>query len=357
MTACEISLLRLKNQQVTGSNFKAAGELVSWMGAMQAQDFSMAKWAVGLRVQGATEKSIDDAINRGEIIRTHALRPTWHFASPHDIHWMLDLSAHRIKAAMRTMDKRFGLDDNVFRKTNDLIAKALTQHHDLSREAIIAQLVAHNIPTSENRVSHILIRAEMDRIICSGSSHGNKQTYALFPERAPLTSTLNNDEALAKLAFTYFNSHGPATVQDFTWWSGLSAGEAKHALEMVKHLFVSETSDDKTYWFTDGNAGQQNHDDRTFMLPAYDEYIISYRDRTAALISENHSKAVSNNGVFRPVIVTHGKVTGTWRRTSKNNSTILETDFFLHQTQPEPKMIADSFQHFIHFTGRETRIV
>lgn len=357
MTLKEISLLRLKNQQVTEPAFNSAGELVSWMGAMQAQDFSMAKWAVGLRVPGATEKSIDDAINRGEIIRTHALRPTWHFVSPLDIHWMLDLSAHRIKAAMRTMDKRFGLDDAVFRKTNDIIAKALTQHHDLSREAIIAQLVAHNIPTSENRVSHILVRAEMDRIICSGSSQGNKQSYALFPERAPLTSALNRDEALAKLAFTYFNSHGPATLQDFNWWSGLTAGEAKHALQMVKHLFVSETSGDKTYWFTDGIAPKQNHDNRTFMLPAYDEYIISYRDRTAALISENHSKAVSNNGVFRPVIVTHGKVTGTWRRTSKNKSTLLETDFFLPQTQPEPKMIADAFQPFIHFTGRESRIV
>ena len=317
----------------------------------------MAKWAVGLRVAGSTEKSIEDAINRGEIIRTHALRPTWHFVSPHDIHWMLDLSAHRIKAAMRTMDKRFGLDDAVFRKTNAIIAEALTQQPDLSREAIVEKLVANNIPTSENRVSHILVRAEMERIICSGKSQGNRQTYALLSERAPRTSKLNRDEALAKLALTYFSSHGPATLQDFNWWSGLTAGEAKHALEMVKHNFVSVTSDDKTYWFTDGFAGHQHHEHRTFMLPAYDEYIISYRDRTAALISENHSKAISNNGVFRPVIVTQGKVTGTWRRTLKNKSTILETDFFVPETQPEPKLIAKAFQPFIDFTGRQAQIV
>ena len=357
MTSEDISLLRLKNQQVTEPGFKTAGELVSWMGAMQAQDFSMAKWAVGLRVVGSTEKSINDAINRGEIIRTHALRPTWHFVSPNDIHWMLDLSAHRIKAAMRTMDKRFGLDDAVFRKTNAIIAEALSQQPDLSREAIIEKLVANRIPTSENRVSHILVRAEMERIICSGKSQGTRQTYALLAERAPKTSALNRDEALAKLALTYFKSHGPATLQDFNWWSGLTAGEAKHALEMVKHNFVSETSDDKTYWFTDGIAGTQNDEPRTFMLPAYDEFIISYRDRTAALISENHSKAVSNNGVFRPVIVTRGKVTGTWRRTLKNKSTILETDFFLPATQPEPEMIAKAFQPFIRFTGRQAQIV
>lgn len=357
MTPGVLTLLRLKNQQVTEPTFKTAAELISWMGAMQAQDYAMAKWAVGLRVTGATEKSIDDAINRGDIIRTHALRPTWHFVSPQDVHWMLDLSAQRIKAAMRTMDKKFGLDDAVFRKTNDIIAKALLQHPDLSREAIIQQLVARNIPTSENRVSHILVRAEMDRIICSGKSLGNRQSYALLSERAPRTDALNRDEALAKLALTYFNSHGPATLPDFNWWSGLTAGEAKHALEMVKHHFISETIDDKMYWFADGFEGNENHNDRTFMLPAYDEYIISYRDRSAALISENHSKAVSNNGVFRPVIVTKGKVTGTWRRTTKNNRTILETDFFLPETQTEPKSIAEAFQPFIDFSGRLAQIV
>lgn len=357
MTLNEIANLRLINQQVASSKYTTAGELVSWMGAMQAQDLSMAKWAVGLRVPGSDVKSIDAAIENGEILRTHALRPTWHFVSPADIHWMLDLSAQRIKTAMKSMDKILKLDDAVFSTSNSIIENAFKENHELSREAIVERLVANNISTSENRVSHILMRAEMERIICSGTSNGNRQTYALLSRRAPRTSTLNRDEALAKLAFTYFNSHGPATLQDFNWWSGLTASETKHALEMVKQNFVSEMLDDKTYWFKDEIQIAKEGKERTFMLPAFDEYIISYRDRTAALLSENHSIAVSNNGIFRPVIVTNGKVTGIWRRTSKNNKNILETNFFLPEFQPAPKIIADAFQSFINFTGRQSEIV
>lgn len=357
MTPEQITNLRLNNQQVTSSKFTAAGELVNWMGAMQAQDLSMAKWAVGLRVPDSTEKSINVAIQKGEIIRTHALRPTWHFVTPADIHWMLDLSSSRIKAAMKSTDKILELDDAVFSKSNSVIENAFKQSRDLSRETIVEQLVANHISVAGNRVSHILMRAEMERIICSGSSNGNRQTYALLSERAPRTSTLNRDEALAKLATTYFSSHGPATLPDFTWWSGLTSGESKHALEMVKHNFVSEIINGTTYWFADIFQAAVNKKDRTFMLPAFDEFIISYRDRTAALHSENHSIAVSNNGVFRPVIVTNGKVTGIWRRTSKNNKNILETNFFLPEFQLAPSIVADAFQSFINFTGRQSEIL
>jgi len=357
MTFKEIASLRLINQQVTCSKFTTAGDLVDWMGAMQAQDLSMAKWGLGLRVPGSDEKSIEAAIESGEILRTHALRPTWHFVTPDSIHWMLDLSASRIKAAMKPMDKILELDDAVFSRSNAVIENAFKQNRDLSREAIVEKFVANNIPTSENRVSHMLVRAEMERIICSGKSKGNRQTYALLSERAPRTFTLNRDEALAKLAATYFSSHGPATLHDFNWWSGLTVGETKHALEMVKENFVSETLDDKTYWFKEASQETADEKDKTYMLPAFDEFIISYSDRTAALLSENHKIAVSNNGIFRPVIVTNGKVTGIWRRTSKNNKVILETSFFLPETQPTKKTIANAFQPFIDFTGRQYEIL
>jgi hypothetical protein len=353
MTLQDISSLRLINQQIAGSKFRTAKEVVGWMGAMQAQDYAMAIWAVGLRVPGSTEKTIDQAINKGEIIRTHVLRPTWHFVSPDDIYWMLSLTAPRIRSAMRSRDKQLELDRVVYSKSNNILEKALAGDNHLTREEIAGLLNAAGINTSENRLSHILMQAELEEIICSGKSKNNKLTYALLAERVPQKNILSRDESLAKLANTYFSSHGPATLKDFAWWSGLSASDSRQALEMVKLNFVSEAIGGEIYWFTNSFSVPEIDSNSIYMLPAFDEFIISYRDRTAALIIENHSAAVSNNGIFRPVIVMNGMVTGIWKRTSIKKRIILETDFFQPPEILSREMIADAFIPYIRFIGKE----
>lgn len=216
----------------------------------------------------------------------------------------------------------------------------------------MVELEKAKIATSANRASHLLLRAELDGIICSGASRDKKQTYALLEKRVLKTKPLTRDEALATLAGKYFTSHCPATLQDFAWWSGLSVSDAKNALELVKSGFVSETIDSQTYWFTNSFSIPGTAKETFYLLPAYDEFIISYKDRSASLSFENHKKAVSNNGMFWPVIVINGKVTGTWKRSIKKDNVIMETKFFKQPDKAEKSMVEEASEKFGRFLNR-----
>lgn len=328
MTLSEISNIRLINQQIIGTKFKTAKETVGWMGAMQAQDYQMAKWAIGLRTPNATEKIIQAAIDSGEIIRTHLLRPTWHFVAAEDIYWMLELTAPRIKAFLKSREKQLELTGKIFLKCNTIFEKVLSGNNHLTRAELLGELNKTKIITDNNRSSHILLNAELEGIICSGKSKEKQTTYALLGERVTENKKLNKDEALSKLAKIYFESHCPATLPDFIWWSGLSVKDAKHALEMIKHEFVSKEINSKIYWFPSSFSVPKSFKESIYLLPAFDEFLISYKDLTAAIASGKHKYAFSNNGIFWPTIFINGHVKGTWKRAIKKEKIILETNFF-----------------------------
>ena len=313
----DIANIRLINQQIAGTKFTSAKEIVAWMGAMQAQDYAMVKWAVGVRLPNSTEKMIEDALNKGEIIRTHVLRPTWHIVSADDLRWMLALTAPHIKAGMKSRQKQLGLTDTILAKSRKVIEKTLRDGNHSTREELIAVLNKAKINTDENRASHIFVAAELEGLICSGAEKNGKPTFSLLDEWVPATQPLGRDEALASLAKRYFTSHGPATLEDFNWWSGLSLGKSRRALEMVQHELSSEMVDEKTYWFADGGFKTKKS---KFLLPAFDEFIISYKDRSATLTFEDHKQAVSNNGMFHPTIVVNGETVGVWKRTIKKTT-------------------------------------
>jgi hypothetical protein len=357
MNLTDISNLRLINQQIAKPGFTTAGDIVSWMGAMQAQDYSMAKWALGIRLPGSTDELIESEIDKGKIIRTHALRPTWHFVSADDIYWMLDLTGTQIKASMKSRDKQLGLTENLVKKSNSIVEKALSGGNHLTREELVAELVRNHIDTGGNRASHLFLRAEIDGIICSGITKANKPTYTLLSEWVSGIGTLEREEALMKLARRYFTSHGPATLQDFVWWSGLSVNESKQALEMIRSDFDSETIDYKTYWFTNDFSVPRLENDLIYLLPAYDEFIISYQDRTASLPSGNHIKAVSDNGIFRPSILINGQVKGTWKRWIKKDKVILETNLFDSQDKTIKNRIEKASARFSHFLNKKVEII
>ncbi|MFB6343896.1 winged helix DNA-binding domain-containing protein [Saccharicrinis sp. FJH62] len=351
MNKKNISKLRLINQQVVDPRFPSASELVKWMGMMQAQDLSMAKWALGVRLPGSTENDVTAAIDNGDILRTHVLRPTWHFVSPKDIYWMLDLSAEHIKTAMRSRDKQLELDDAVFAKSNAVIEKVLSGGNHLTRFELGDEIEKSGISLDSSRLGHMLVRAEVDKIICSGKIKGKQPSYALLSERAEKPDIMTRDEALAELALKYFTSHGPATLKDFIWWSGLAVKEAKRALESVKSEFIFDKIEDENYWFSNVTIPYKTSKQSIHLLPAFDEFIISYRDRTAAILSKDHTKAVSNNGVFRPVIVQNGAVIGIWKRILKKDKVSLETEFFTSAHKNLQKKTEKSFGAYAKFLG------
>ena len=329
MDLTEIANFRISNQQVGGTKFKTAKEIAAWMGAMQAQDYAMAKWAIGVRLPGSTGRLIETAIDSGEVLRTHLLRPTWHFVSAENIHWMLALTAQKIKAAMNSRQKQLGLTGAILTKSNAIMEKALKGGKHLTREQLLAELKQAKIAVDENRASHLLARGELDGILCSGATQNGKQTYALLEERVlPQTKKLTREESLAKLAHCYFSSRGPATIQDFAWWSGLSLTEARQGLEMTKADFISETINSQSYWFPNSLGMPKVDHERVFMLPAYDEFIICYADRRAVVPYEEHTRLISDNGIFRPIIVVDGQVIGIWKRTIKKDQVLVEINLF-----------------------------
>jgi hypothetical protein len=339
MNIQSIANLRLASQHIAGTRFKSAGELVAWIGALQAQDYAMSKWAVGVRLPKSTDKSIEAALDKGDIIRTHVLRPTWHLVAAGDVRWMIQLTAPHIQKLVKGRHADLELTQAVLSKSRKVLEKTLRDTNYSTREELIAEFGKVGIVTDENRASHIFSAAELEGLICSGSTKGGKQTFGLLDERVPPTKPLSRDEALRSLARRYFSSHGPATLDDFAWWSGLPAGDAKRALDMAKSDLETAAIDSKAYWFIEANFETK---DTAFLLPAYDEFIISYKDRSATITLDNTKRAVSSNGIFRPVIVVNGQTMGIWKRTIKKNKAIIEMEYFTRLGKAALKMIDEA---------------
>ena len=357
MNIVDIPNLRLYNQQIIGSKFKTPKEIVGWMGAMQAQDFGMSKWAVGVRLPGATDQTIASAIDNGEIIRTHLMRPTWHLIVADDIYWMLELTVPQIKAIMKFRDKVLELDPAIYEKTNFIIVNALQGSKHLSREELTVELEMANIPTDYNKVSHFLMRAEIELFVCSGKTINNKSTFALLSERVPLMKRFSREESASKLALSYFLSHGPATLQDFIWWSGLPISLSRQALESIKSKLVSATVENQTFWFSDSLSIPEPDRNTVFLLPAYDEFTISYRDRTASLPFEMHRKAISSNGIFRPIVVINGEVGGLWRKSTQKDKTRLEVNLFQPVSNALKNLIEEASVQYGNYLNKKIELV
>lgn len=340
MNTFSITSMRLINQQLVNADFKTPGELVSWMGAIQSQDFTMGKWAIGVRLPGITDKEVEEAMNRGEFVRTHILRPTWHFVAAEDIYWMLELSSPRLRVGCRTYDKMFGITDEQIVKTNSLITKLLDKEPNQTRQEIAEKLQAEGVLGDNDRLYYTMFRAEMDGIICNGVPKGRFQTYDLLEKKVPKPiSIIGKEESLYKLAYKYFRSHGPATLQDFIWWSGLKTTDARKAIELIKSDFLSETIENQTYIFHESCAGYKPESDMIHFLPAFDETFVSYKDRKEILALEHHKKVIVSNGVFQPTISRNGEVIGTWRRATGKKQIVINTNYIYKPTKKLEKLI------------------
>ena len=353
----KIPSLRSLNQQLTNPKFKTAKEIAGWIGALQAQDYSMSKWALGIRLKNSTEVAINKEINSGSIIRTHLLRPTWHFVSSNDIYWILELTAPRIKAAVKFRDKQLGLTDPVFDKCNRILEKSLRDYNHKTREELITELKKNKIDIEENRASHIFLRAEMEGIICSGKQKNEKPTYAVLEEWVPEHKKTNRDEALRELAKRYFTSHGPASIHDFHWWSGLSMSDVKLSLDYNKDNLITEIIQNKTYWMANDYIKPKPDFNEINLLPAYDEFLISYRDRTATLSLIENKKVISNNGLFYPTILQNGHVIGTWKRNVKNDTVFVTINLFKPDNLYLGDMLTKSLTRYSNFINKKIELI
>lgn len=358
MTSLDIAHQRLHNQLITQRTFDKPADVVQWMGAVQAQDFAAAKWAIGLRMNNATDNDIEQAFTNGAILRTHVMRPTWHFVSPSDIRWLLALTAPRVSALLGYYDRQLELDDATFQQSNTALTKALQGGKQLTRTELASTLQQVGIVTENGqRMTQLMMHAELDGIVCSGARRGKQFTYALLDERVPQTRKLDHDEALAELVKRYITSHGPATMQDFSWWSGLTSAEAKAGLEMNASQVFSESVNGQTYWFTESTPLAQDTSPTAYLLPNYDEYTVSYKNRSAVLnIAHTNKLAVRDNVLFNHVIVLDGQVIGTWKRTLTKDTVFIVLSPFTPLNTDEMQVIAAAAEQYSAFLGLSVNV-
>lgn len=349
----DIAHQRLLNQKLVNTTFTRPEDVVGWLGAVQAQDYAGAKWAIGQRTKDATDAAIEQAFTNGSILRSHLLRPTWHFVTPADIRWIIQLTAPRVHAANAYYYRKTGLDASTVKRSNSAMAKALRGGNQLTRTEIASALEKAGITTDgELRMSYIMMRAELDGIICSGPRRGKQFTYALLEERVPQVKALKRDEALAGLVTRYFPSRGPATLQDLIWWSGLTMTDAKRGIEMVKSRFLHEVIGDQTYWFAESASPAKEVFPTAYLLPNYDEYFIGFKDRSAIGEVVRRSNLDENDPAFIAyVVIIDGQIVGGWKRTLKKDAVIVELNLITNLTKAEQQAVADAAGRYGAFLG------
>ena len=353
----DIARRRLAAQHLTRAPFASAVDAVRAQGAVQAQDFGGAKWALGLRCPRETDASIDRALADGSIVRTHVLRPTWHIVDPTDIRWMLALTAPRVKSTMLAYDRQLGLDADTFARSNAALRRALKGGVQMTRAEIGGVLRASGLTSLDSmRIGHLLLGAELDRVVISGARRGKQFTYALFEERVPETPALDREEALVRLATLYFGTRGPATAADFGWWSGLTAGDAREGIRMAGDALASDDIDGLTYWFAADAPRVRGGAPSAHLLPNYDEYFIGHRDRGAIMERARSTPGANVDMLTAHVIEVGGQVVGGWRRAPKREVVTIELYPIVKLTSDERDLVAIAADRHAEFLDLEADV-
>lgn len=355
MTIDEIAQARLNNLLISNQPFTTPEEVVSWLGAMQAQDYTGAKWSIGLRLPDASDDNIEEAIRERRIVRTWPMRGTLHFVASSDIRWMLALLAPRVIASSGRRHSQLDLDEHVFSQTRDLLIKTLEGKKQLTRKALFQVFEASKIASNSQRGIHILQQHALEGLICFGSHEGKQPTFVLMDEWLPKTRTMERDEALAALALRYFTSHGPATLKDFVWWTGLNVPVAREAIELSKKRLVREIISDTEYWYSPGIQIPPDKPASTFLLPGFDEFILGYTNRSAVLEARHIKQITPGGGLFYSSLVINGKVAGTWKRISKSNKISIEIKPFLRLTADQRNAVKQAEERYRCFLRSEIK--
>ncbi len=338
--------LRLYNQHISQQGFREPHEIVAWSGVMQGQDYTGAKWSIGLRLPACTDAKIEQAIEQKTILRSWLLRGTLHFVAAQDIRWLTDLIGSRQIASSARRYRELELDEQTLSRSNEILVRTLQNHPEVQRTALFESLEHAGISTHGQRGYYLLHHASLSGLICQGTAPKNESYFMLMPE----AKTLPREVALAELAKRYFTSHGPATLPDFTWWSGLPAADARAGFEAVKSQFISETVDQHTYWMllTTQSFSSESHE--MYLLAGFDEYLLGYKDRSTVLPPQHAQKVVpGGNGVFFPTIVVNGQVVGTWKRTLKKHTVSLTPTPFENLSDMEQKTFQSQAEKYANF--------
>jgi len=349
-TTATIGARRLASQGLMPPAHADPATLVRWLGAVQAQDFLGSLWALGSRLPGTTEADIERAIADRAILRTWPMRGTVHFVAAEDARWMTGLLAARVIARNGSIYRKAGLDDATFARGRTILMRALADGQPLPRTALYATLEGAGIATAEMRGLHIIGRLAQEGHICFGPRAGKQPTFVLLDAWAPQQRSLAPDEAIAALTLRYFRSHGPATERDFAWWSGLRLTEVASGLAGVRGQLVAETIDGTTYWRGERPV-TANPEPVLHLLPPFDEFLVSYKDRSAALDPRDAGLWAERDHLMSSVIVVGGRVLGSWKRALGRGGVTIAATLARPLTEAERLAFTAATARYGHFLG------
>ena len=354
----DIAKRRLVNQGLVKPTLTKASEVVAQLGAVQAQDYGASKWGLAQRTRGLSDAQIEKEIDDGTIVRTHILRPTWHFVAAADIGWMLALSAPRVHAANAHWYRWLEVNDAVARRSRTALTKVLRDGKQLTRAELGLALGKARIQTTDSRrLAAIVMRAELDGVVCSGARRGKQFTYALLEERVAAPAVLERDAALFELARRYFTTRGPATVDDFAWWSGLTKSDAKRGVEAAATQLEHESIEGRSYWFPAAERSIRISSFRVHLLPNYDEYFIGLKDRSAfAARLKASGVEARTDALSGHVLFVDGQIVGGWRRTLAKRTVVVEIRLLIRLREAERRAVAAAVRKFGEFLGLPVKI-
>jgi hypothetical protein len=330
-----IARLRLANQHIARPVFDDPAAVVQWMGAVQAQDYLGGLWAVGLRTRGATEAAVEDAIARRAFVRTWPMRGTLHFVSASDVRWMSKLLTPRVIASSASRYRQLELDGRVFARAARVTEQALQGGQCIRRDRMYEVWNSAGVATAGSR--------------------GKQHTLTLLDEWLPPTRVFERDEALGELARRYFTSHGPATVNDFAWWSGLTVTDARAGLALASSALDHDEIDGRTYWFRAATP-LRGAVPAAHLLPPWDEYTVAYRERGAVLDPTHAAKVNAGGGVLKPVVVVRGLIVGSWQRTLGKKVITVRPKLFTRRNANDVEPVAGAVRRYGTFLGSPAEI-
>ena len=306
--------IRLLNQQLAAPQFGDPAEVVAHMGAMQAQEYRMMRWAVAMRTRRPSAKAFKAAFDSGRIVRLHLMRGTWQLVAAEDYWMLLDLCAPKAIAVTQGWmhSNKIDIPNEELRRIGGILAQAATDKGSSTKEDLVQALAAKGVRMDEHRLSYHIRMAEFTGLLCSGDLLPMKATYALATDKVKRTARMDRDEALARFTRKYFQSRQPATLEDFAWWSGLNVADCRKGIALLGDAIHAERCGGRVFYLTGDCRTRGFRRGNTLLIPPYDEYLIGYKSRDIVLPIEHRHHAHNDSGIFQPVIARDGIVCGNW---------------------------------------------
>ena len=337
----------MRQHRIWGQRFSGPGDVFGWLGAIQGQEYGVSRWSIGQRTKRASVADVDEAFARGEFLRTHALRPTWHLVAAEDIRWIQELTGPRVLASTASAYRAWGVTPEMVRKASKVILRELAGGEHLTRRELGERVQGPRIDPTPQQMAWIMMTLELEAVVCSGAMRGKQQTYALVEERVPRVKRLDPDDALAELTRRYFVARGPATIGDFAWWSSLKRADIRRGLEMLGDEVRSKTVEDRTYWFADrpGRLRSGVID----LVQAYEEVVISYTESRDALLGKyGRNPTATRRPPYINTILLDGQVLGHWKPLVRSEL-VIESFFYRKLTKDERTAYTKAVEDYSSF--------